>query len=93
MFGLFTLVSDQGAVIVALPSIADRFGSDLPTTQWVLVGFALAISVTLLPMGRLADLVGRKRVYLAGTTVVAISCVAAGVAPSMPHLGEPLTLL
>ncbi len=86
MFGLFTLVSDQGAVIVALPSIAERFGSDLPTTQWVLVGFALAISVTLLPMGRLADLVGRKRVYMAGMIVVVISCVAAGAAPSMPLL-------
>ncbi len=85
-FGLFTFVADNGSLIIALPSIADHFGSDLPTTQWALVGYVLAISVSLLPMGRLADLIGLKPVYIAGFAVFVISGVIAGFAPSMAVL-------
>ena len=52
--GLFTSVADFGSLIVALPTISEYFRTDLPTTQWVLVGYSLAISALLLPMGRLA---------------------------------------
>ena len=76
-------MSDHGSVIVALPTIADHFGTDLPTTQWVLIGYALTISALLLPMGRLADLVGRKRVYLTGFALFVVGAVLAGLAPSM----------
>ena len=36
LFGLFTVVADHGSIIIALPSIANHFESDLPTTQWVI---------------------------------------------------------
>ncbi len=85
-FGLFTFVADHGSIIIALPSIADHFQSDLPTTQWVLVGYVLAISISLLPMGRLADLVGRKWIYVSGLGLFTVSGVLAGLAPSMPAL-------
>ena len=59
-------VSHLGAVNIAQPNIADRFGSDLPTVQWVTLSHMLAISALLLPMGRLSDMVGRKRVFVGG---------------------------
>ncbi len=59
-------VSHLGAVNIALPNIADRFDSDLPTVQWVTLSHMLAISALLLPMGRLSDMVGRRRIFAWG---------------------------
>ena len=83
--GSFLSVIDHGSVLVALPSIECHFGSDLPTVQWIVVGYALAISVLILPMGRLGDIIGRKRVYIGG---MVISVVAAGLAGASPNLGS-----
>ena len=81
--GLFASVSDHGSVNVALPTIADHYLTDLPTAQWVIVGYALTISALLVPMGRLSDIVGRKRVYIAGFTIFVICGVLAGLSPNV----------
>ena len=67
--GLFTSVFDHGSVNVALPSIADHFRTDLPTTQWIVIGYGLTIAALLLPMGRLSDILGRKLIYVLGFIV------------------------
>ena len=77
--GMFSNVSDHGSVIVALPTIADHFLTDLPTVQWVVIGYALSISAFLMPMGRLGDIVGAKRVYLGGLAVFVAGSVLAGL--------------
>ena len=79
--GLFTSVAYQGSIVVALPSIVDEFGTDLPTTQWVLIGYALTISAFLLPMGRVTDMVGRKPIYLLGFSLFVIGAAVAGASP------------
>ncbi len=84
--GLFASVADHGSVGVALPTIAEHFNTDLPTSQWVVIGYALTISAFLLPMGRLADIVGRKKIYLLGTVILIIMGVAAGFAPNIGAL-------
>ncbi len=84
--GIFFSVVDHGSVLVALPEIEAHFGSDLPTVQWVVVAYALAISVLLLPVGKLADVVGRKRVYVAGLVVYLVSAIVSGFAVNMPML-------
>ena len=81
--GTFTSVIDHGSLNVALPTIATRFDTDLPTVQWVVVGYALTISALLLPMGRLSDVVGRKQVYLSGFVLVVIG---AAVAATSGHI-------
>ena len=83
--GTFLSVIDHGSVLVALPSIERHFGSDLPTVQWIVVGYALAISVLILPMGRLGDIIGRRQVYVGG---MVIFVVAAGLAGASPNLGS-----
>lgn len=84
--GTFLSVVDHGSVLVALPDIASHFDADLPTVQWVVVGYALAISVLLLPMGRLGDLIGSRQVYLAGFTIFVLAAVLAGFSPNLPLL-------
>ena len=84
--GLFTSVSDMGSVSVALPTISNHFETALPTTQWVLIGYTLTISALLLPMGRLADLAGRKRIYLIGFLIYVGAACIAGMAPNMTSL-------
>ena len=84
--GTYMSVIDNGSVIVALPSIGSHFEADLATVQWVFVGWALTISVLLLPMGRLSDVVGRKQVYLAGFAIFVLSSAAAGFSTSLMML-------
>ena len=81
--GLFTSVADFGSLNVTMPTIAEYFGTDLPTTQWVLIGYALAVSALLLPMGRLSDIVGRKRVYISGFVIFVIGGVLAATSESI----------
>ena len=84
--GLFASVADNGSVVVALPTIADHFNTDLPTTQWIVIAYALTISALLLPMGRLSDIVGRKGVYLLGFGTFTFGAVLAGTSTSVPWL-------
>jgi len=81
--GLFTSVADHGSVGVALPTISDHFGTNLPTTQWVIIGYALTISALLMPMGRLSDIVGRKQIYIAGFAVFVCFAALSGFATNV----------
>ena len=82
--GTFVSVVDTVSVLIALPDIAAYFNADLPTVQWVVVGNALAISVLILPMGRLGDIVGRKWVYIGGLAIFVAGAALAGIAVNLP---------
>ena len=84
--GTFVSVVDTVSVLIALPDIAAHFQADLPTVQWVVVGNALAISVLILPMGRLGDIVGRKWVYIGGLVIFVAGAAMAGVALNLPWI-------
>ena len=77
--GTFASVADQVGVNVALHPIARHFDSDIPTVQWVVISYTLTISALLLPMGRLSDIIGLKRVYIIGSIVFALFAIAAGI--------------
>ena len=76
--GTFLSVVDHGSVMVAMPEIEGFFNADLPTVQWVVIGYALAISVLLLPMGRLGDMAGRRRIYIIGFCIFVVAAGLAG---------------
>ena len=84
--GMFASALDHGSVNVALPSVAVHFRSDFPTVQWVAIGYALTISALLLPMGRLSDLIGRKRVYIIGSLIFVLGALVAGSAANLSTL-------
>ena len=84
--GTFASVVDHGSVGVALPSIATHFHAPIPSVQWLMIGFAMTIIALLLPMGRLADLIGAKRVYIIGSVVIIAGSIAAGTATDLAVL-------
>ena len=84
--GLFASVTDFGSVAVALPSIAEYFETELPTAQWVAIGYALTISALLLPMGRLGDMVGLKRIYVIGFIFFSLGAGLAGFSTDITAL-------
>ena len=79
--GLFLTVMDQSGTNIALPSISDHFQADIPTVQWISLGYTLTTSALLMPMGRLADMIGRKEVYIAGFAVYVCAALIGGSSP------------
>jgi len=63
IFGNFCTSVEQGVLAIAIPSVAEHFDSDIPTSQWIFLAFFLTLSVAMLPAGRLSDTLGRKRIY------------------------------
>jgi len=74
------------AINIALPSIGSRFGAEAVTLGWVATGYLLAAAVFLVPFGRLADIYGRKKFFLAGILVYSTSTLLSAVAPSISAL-------
>jgi len=71
---------DNIMVGIALPSIQAEFGMTAVTAQWVVSAYLLGFGGFLLLGGRLADQVGRRRMFLFGVTLFAIGSVVAGAA-------------
>jgi EmrB/QacA subfamily drug resistance transporter len=71
---------DASIVNVALPSIRGDLGFSVQSLQWVLSAYLLTYGGFMLLGGRMADLLGRRRILLAGTMLFGISSLAAGVA-------------
>jgi EmrB/QacA subfamily drug resistance transporter len=74
------------AINIALPSIGSRFGAEAVTLGWVATGYLLAAAVFLVPFGRLGDIYGRKKFFLAGIIVYSSSTILSAVAPSISAL-------
>ena len=84
--GMFLTVMDQSGVNIALPRIADHFSADIPTVQWITLGYVLSTSALLMPVGRLSDMVGRKRVYVLGAVIFIGAAALGGSAQMFPML-------
>lgn len=81
-----TMVMSMGMVFVALSAIADDFGVTLRAVSWVVIAQALVVSALMMPMGRLADIVGRRRVHLIGLALFGCAAVGAAFSPSLGAL-------
>ncbi|GAA1401755.1 multidrug resistance protein Stp [Pseudonocardia kongjuensis] len=80
------VLTDQTAVPLALPAIGQEFGIASGGVQWVLNASLLPLAGLLVLGGRLGDLLGLRRVFLAGSVLFAVASAAAGLAPSFPVL-------
>jgi EmrB/QacA subfamily drug resistance transporter len=76
------LLLNVSAPSVTLPAVGRDLGADLSVLQWVVSGYSLALAATLLTAGTLADLVGRRRMFLGGLAGFAAASVLCAVAPS-----------
>src|SRR5690242_6578537 len=90
--GLFILMLDSTVVALALPSIRDDLGATAEALQWVMNAYLLTIAVLVVTAGRLGDMFGRRRVFLAGIVVFGAGSVLAGAAqgPAMLIAGRIL---
>lgn len=82
------LLSSLGTSIanVGLPTIAQSFGASFHAVQWVVVAYLLVITAFVLVVGRLGDLVGRRRLLVAGIAVFTVASLLCGLAPTLPLL-------
>ncbi len=78
----FMVVLDVTIVNVALPAIQDALHFSADGLQWVVNAYTLAFGGLLLLGGRTSDLLGRRRVFMAGLTLFAGASLACGLAPS-----------
>jgi EmrB/QacA subfamily drug resistance transporter len=82
----FVVVLDASIVNVALPSIGKGLRFSEANLPWVVNAYVIAFGGFLLLGGRAADLLGRRRVFMAGLLVVAIASLAAGFAANQGQL-------
>ena len=76
--GQFAEVVDNTMLNLALPTISNDLNIALSLIQWIPITFVLATSSFLLPMGKLADIYGRKKIYLIGLIIFGIFVTLAG---------------
>src|SRR5438128_3387084 len=84
--GLFMIMLDNTVVNVALPSIQKDLGIGISELEWVVNAYALTFGVLLLTGGKLADLLGRRAIFIAGLVVftgASLWCGLAGGAGSL----------
>lgn len=84
--GLFMIMLDNTVVNVALPSIREDLGITLAELEWVVNAYALTFGVLLLTGGKLADLLGRRAIFVAGLVVFTVASLACGLATSAEML-------
>jgi EmrB/QacA subfamily drug resistance transporter len=80
------VILDVAIVNVALPSIKSDLGFSQTGLQWVITAYAILFGGTLLLGGRLADLLGRRRMFMAGLALFAVSSLLSGFAWSSGSL-------
>ncbi len=85
--GLFMASLDVFIVNIAFPDLARSFdGATLPSLSWVLNAYAIVFAALLVPAGRIADRVGRKRVFITGLLLFSVASALCAAAPSVDAL-------
>ena len=84
--GTFIGQVDGSIVQLALPSLEDAFGAPLDAVSWVALGYMLAFASVLPVFARLAEIAGRKTLYLAGFALFGLWSALCGLAPTLPVL-------
>ena len=78
----FLVVIDISAVNVAFPSIRDDFDISDSGLSWIVSGYNIAVGALLLASGRLADSIGRRKVFLPGVFLFGVGSLLCAVSPS-----------
>lgn len=79
----FMIATDITTLGVILPRIEAVFDAQVSTVQWVVNAYALVFGMLLITGGRLADLLGRRRMFLAGVALFGVASAIAGAAPGV----------
>jgi EmrB/QacA subfamily drug resistance transporter len=80
--GQFIVGLDQRALLVALPTLTRTFNTNLTTIQWVLLVYDLMLIGSVITLGRMGDLFGRRRIYSCGFVVFVLASALCGISQS-----------
>jgi EmrB/QacA subfamily drug resistance transporter len=78
MSSLDTSIANAG-----LPALAHAFNASFQDVQWIVLAYLLAVTSLIVSVGRLGDIIGRRRLFLAGIGLFTVASFACGVAPSL----------
>src|SRR5512147_2594645 len=71
---------------VALPTLAQVFGAPFQAVQWIVLAYLLAVTTLIVGIGRLGDIVGRRRLLIAGIGLFTTASILCGLAPNLGAL-------
>ncbi|PZO10882.1 MAG: MFS transporter [Lysobacteraceae bacterium] len=82
---LVMLLSSLGTSIanIALPTLVDAFDTTFRAVQWVVLAYLLAVTTVVVSVGRLGDLIGRRRLMITGIGLFTVASIACATAPEL----------
>ena len=84
--GVFMGSLDMSIVNVSLPTLVEQLNTKFATVQWVMLGYVLVITATMLGAARLSDMVERKNLYNWGVVVFTLGSLLCGLSPNIEYL-------
>ncbi|NIM93502.1 MAG: DHA2 family efflux MFS transporter permease subunit, partial [Anaerolineales bacterium] len=81
--GVLLSTIDGSIVNVSLPTLSRTFDAEFALVQWVVLAYLVTLTTLILSVGRLGDLIGKKRPYTAGFVIFTLGSVLCGMAPSI----------
>ena len=84
--GIFLSTIDGSIVNIALPTLVRELATDLAAVQWVVLAYLLTLTTLILGVGRLADIKGKKPIYITGFIVFTVGSVLCGLSPNVHFL-------
>lgn len=82
----FTSAFMMSSIHLALPAIQHEFSADAVSLSWIVTGHIIGSAAFFVPMGKFADIYGRKRIFIIGMTLFAIGTLLSGLASSVHAL-------
>ena len=89
---LIMSIMDSAIANVALPTIASDLHTNPAFSIWIVNGYQLAITITLLPLSSAGDIIGYRRVYLGGLVLFTIASLACAMSTTLPELAAARVL-
>jgi EmrB/QacA subfamily drug resistance transporter len=74
---------DTSIANAGLPTLAQAFSASFQNVQWIVLAYLLAITTLIVSVGRLGDIIGRRRLLLAGICLFTVASLLCGIAPTL----------
>lgn len=84
--GIFICILDTTVMSIALPAMQSGLHTDLAHLSWALNIYTILFACLTIPLGRIADIYGRERLYLVGLSLFFLGSIASGLAPTVGFL-------
>ena len=84
--GILVQALNQSIIQAALPTLSQELGTNFTTIQWVLLSFQITLAVVMLSVGRLADMFGKRRIFIAGNLFFGLASLLCALSPNVYFL-------